>query len=87
GSQGVLFSDTPGSHTKIPAEKVSAVDTTAAGDAFTGALAAALGSGKSFVEAAQFASTAAALSVARMGAQPSLPTLEEVLQKMGTVRS
>lgn len=62
----------------VPARSVEALDSTAAGDAFSGALAVALGRGKTLLEAAQFASLAASISVTRMGAQPSLPTLEEV---------
>ena len=64
----------------VPAPKVTAVDTTAAGDAFTGATAVALASGRSLSDAARFASHAAALSVTRMGAQSSLPTAEELAQ-------
>jgi ribokinase len=77
GSQGalVVIKDEA---TRIPALKVEAVDTTAAGDAFNGALAVALAEGKSLVEAAQFAVKSAALSVTKAGAQPSLPTRQEV---------
>jgi len=57
---------------------VTAVDTTAAGDAFNGAFAVALSEGRSPVEAAQFAAAAAALSVTRRGAQPSMPTRGEI---------
>lgn len=57
---------------------VKAVDTTAAGDAFNGALAVALGEEKSLTEAFQFASACAALSVTRAGAQPALPWREEI---------
>jgi len=66
------------SFTHLEAFPVQAVDTTAAGDAFVGAIAVALGEGRSLVEAARFASAAAALSVTRQGAQPSLPTRAEV---------
>jgi ribokinase len=62
----------------IPAFKVQAVDTTAAGDVFNGAFACAIASGRSPIDAIRFANKAAAISVTRMGAQPSIPTLEEV---------
>lgn len=62
----------------ITAPTVTAVDTTAAGDAFSGALTVALGEGRSLVEAARWASLAAALSVERAGAQSSLPSREQV---------
>ncbi|MGD9127040.1 MAG: ribokinase [Planctomycetia bacterium] len=63
----------------IPAHKVDAKDTTAAGDAFNGALGAAMASGKSLHDAIKdVANAAAALSVTRHGAQPSLPTADDV---------
>jgi ribokinase len=62
----------------IPAFQVRVVDTTAAGDAFVGALATGLGEGLSLADAAHFASAVAALSVTRPGAQPSLPYRSEV---------
>jgi len=62
----------------IAAERVKAVDTTAAGDAFTGALAVGVGRGQSLRDSALFANQAAALCVTKMGAQPSMPTTEEV---------
>jgi len=61
-----------------PAHRVRAVDTTAAGDAFNGALAVGLADGHSIEDAGRMASAAAALSVTRQGAQTSMPTLEEV---------
>ena len=61
-----------------PAYAVRAVDTTAAGDAFNGALAVALAEGQSIEDAGRLASAAAALSVTRPGAQPSMPSLDEV---------
>jgi ribokinase len=62
----------------IPAYKVKAVDTTAGGDVFNGALAVALAEGRSLLEAARFATAAAAISVTRLGAQTSAPTRLEI---------
>lgn len=63
----------------VKARKVSAVDTTGAGDAFNGALAKALSDGYKDQKAVEFASIAASVSVTRMGAQSSMPSMEEVL--------
>ncbi|MCC3356138.1 ribokinase [Bacillus sp. REN16] len=57
---------------------VNVVDTTAAGDAFAGALATALVGGKSLQEATEFANAVGALAVTKKGAQASMPTLEDV---------
>lgn len=62
----------------IPAFEVEAVDTTAAGDTFCGALVASLGRDKELLEAVKFATAASALCVTRMGAQPSIPAEKEV---------
>jgi ribokinase len=62
----------------VPAFKVEPVDTTAAGDVFNGALAVALAEEKPLEKALRFASAAAALSVTRLGAQPSAPTRAEI---------
>jgi ribokinase len=62
----------------IPAPRVEAVDTTGAGDAFCGALAQALDSGADLVEAASWATRAAAASVTRLGAQAGMPRHEDV---------
>jgi ribokinase len=81
GSQGALIAEHAGpeiAFAQTAAFPVQAVDTTAAGDAFVGALAVALGEGRSLSTAARFASAAAAISVTRIGAQPSLPTRAEV---------
>ncbi|MGC8667575.1 MAG: ribokinase [Chthonomonadales bacterium] len=63
---------------EIPGKKVNAVDTTAAGDCFTGALATALGEGMALGPAAHFANAAAALACTRVGAQASMPYRNEV---------
>lgn len=62
----------------IPAIKVNAVDTTAAGDVFNGALALALSEGHSITDAVRFACKAAAISVTRVGAQSSAPYRNEI---------
>jgi ribokinase len=77
GAQGCLIADRAGS-VHIPGHPVRAVDTTGAGDTFSGALAVALAEGRSTVEAATFANGAAALSVTRRGAQTSIPFRAEV---------
>jgi ribokinase len=77
GAQGALFADGQGFE-HLMAPKVKAVDTTAAGDTFVGGFAAALSAGESEAEAIRFGQVAAALSVTRAGAQPSIPTLHDV---------
>lgn len=64
--------------TPIPAVAVTPVDTTGAGDAFTGAVASQLAGGASLIDAARFGARAAAWSVTRPGAQPSYATLAEL---------
>ena len=61
-----------------PAYKVKAIDTTGAGDCFTGSMVAALASDKTMEEALEFASKASAIAVGRRGAQPSFPWKSEV---------
>jgi ribokinase len=77
GAAGALVCDDKG-ETLVPAPNVTAVDTTAAGDVFNGALAVALAEGSTLSEAALFAVKAAALSVTRLGAQASAPYRNEV---------
>ena len=77
GAEGALLEEDEVSVVR-PARSVAVVDTTAAGDAFNGALAVALAEGASLQAAADFANQAAALSTTREGAQPSLPTRAEV---------
>ncbi len=64
----------------IPANPVKAVDTTAAGDTFNGALCVALSEGRSLPEACTFAAKASAIAVTRMGAQPSIPFRSEIAE-------
>ena len=77
GCKGSLVC-TPDGCTLVPARKVQAVDTTGAGDAYNGALVAALAEGKSMEEAAKLATLASSISVTRMGAQTSAPYRKEI---------
>jgi ribokinase len=77
GGQGFMLAKTD-SMEFIPAPAVRAVDATAAGDAFAGSLAVGVAQGQSLRDAAVFAGRTAALSVTKMGAQPSMPTRQEV---------
>ena len=63
---------------KYPCMKITPVDTTAAGDTLCGGLVAMLAEGKSLEESAKFGSKAASIACMRKGAQPSIPTREEV---------
>lgn len=79
GAQGVLYADSQAQLARI-AEPVSPVDTTAAGDTFTGFYVAALASGRDVRGALDVASRAAALCVTRRGAAVSIPHIEELAQ-------
>jgi len=70
----------------FPAFKVTPVDTTAAGDAFMGALCLSLTQNKPLPQAIEFANLAGACTVTKMGAQPSLPTLEEIEKMRSKIR-
>lgn len=78
GKQGSYLAGTKNKGYSMPAFKVRTMDSTAAGDAFNGGLAVALMQGSKLAKAARFASAVAALSVKRKGAQPSMPTAEQV---------
>ncbi|WP_026556600.1 ribokinase [Arthrobacter sp. 35W] len=80
GSQGsvVLDSRTSTPVVRIAPTKVDAVDTTGAGDAFTGAVAARLAAGDTLVDAARYASVAAAMAATRKGTQTAYPSAAEV---------
>ncbi|WP_307855038.1 ribokinase [Kibdelosporangium banguiense] len=77
GARGALVIEPDGVH-EIESPQVEAVDTTGAGDAFTGALAAQLAQGADLVTAAMLAVKVAAISVTKRGAQPSYPTTAEL---------
>ena len=77
GPRGAFIADKTGKQL-VPGFKVKAVDTTAAGDIFNGALAVALAEGKPLPCAVRFANAAAAISVTKLGAQPSAPTRQEI---------
>ena len=77
GAQGLLFASGQ-RFEHFPATAVKAVDTTAAGDTFVGGFAAALAAGQDEAQAIRFGQVAAALSVTRAGAQPSIPALSDV---------
>jgi ribokinase len=83
GSRGAYLADVHGEQV-VPGFKVKAVDTTAAGDVFNGALAVALAEGNRLPTAVRFANAAAALSVTRRGAQPSAPTRADIERFLAT---
>ncbi len=79
GARGALLATRDGARL-IAGFRMKAVDTTAAGDTFNGALAVAWAEGQSLEEAVRFANAAAAISVTRKGAQPSVPERAEILR-------
>ncbi len=82
GARGAYLASPDGAMASIQPFPVRAVDTTAAGDCFNGAFAVGLLMGKSPAESARFAAAAAAISVTRVGAQSSMPALNEVLDML-----
>lgn len=77
GAKGAFVKES-GSYHQIPGHKVKAVDATAAGDTFCGAVCVALAEGHDIVKAVEFANRCAAITVTRMGAQSSLPHRREL---------
>jgi ribokinase len=88
GARGCVIAQAGQAKKHVPAFSVNAVDTTAAGDAFNAAFAVGLMGDQAAEPSAVFASAAAAISVTRVGAQPSMPThveVKEFLQLRGAV--
>jgi ribokinase len=77
GSKGAFFMNAEESFL-TPAQKAKAVDTTAAGDVFNGAVAVGIAQGRSWKESILFANKAAGIAVTKMGAQASAPYLSEI---------
>lgn len=73
GSDGAVAMDRDGACRRVPARCVEAVDSTAAGDAFAGALAVAIGEGRAMADAVRFACAAGTLAASAFGAQPAMP--------------
>jgi ribokinase len=82
GAHGTYLASKDGIGSLVPAFSVNAIDTTAAGDAFNAGFATALMLGKSPLDSATFAAAVAAISVTRIGAQPSMPSMAEVKEFM-----
>jgi ribokinase len=80
GSKGVFYI-TEEKEGHILPKKVKAIDSTAAGDTFNGALAAALSFGMKIYDSVEFANSAASISVTKMGAQDSIPSINELEKK------
>ena len=78
GGEGVSIIEADQKEVRIPSYPVDVIDTTAAGDSFVAALAVGLADGKSIKDACLYANAVGALTVTKMGAQPSLPTHSEV---------
>ncbi|MEU7935592.1 ribokinase [Micromonospora echinofusca] len=78
GAQGAWYGDRDGTAVHVPAVKVDTVDSTAAGDAFTAALAVAWGEGRDVVDAVRWAAAAGAACARRLGASVALPSRAEI---------
>jgi ribokinase len=78
GGAGAWYADRDGRTERVPPFPVQVVDSTAAGDAFTGALAVAWGEGRDIVEAVRWANAAGAACVRKVGAYPSLPSRADI---------
>jgi len=86
GEQGALILNGD-QFTRVAAPVVAAIDTTAAGDVFNGALIVALSEGKDIIKAVTFACEASAISVTRLGAQVSVPLRKEIKGYISTLKN
>ena len=73
------FIKTKEEYISVPTQKVNAIDTTAAGDTFCGALVVALSEGKDIIDAVKFANKCSSITVTRLGAQSSCPYRNEII--------
>ena len=78
GGDGAWYADREGRSERVPAYRVEVLDTTAAGDAFTAALAVAWGEGRDLVDAVRWANAAGAACVRKVGASNSVPSRAEI---------
>lgn len=86
GDEGAFLLDRHGNSELVPPLKVEVVDTTGAGDAFTGGLVTALSEGKALKTSLRFASATAALCVTKIGTAPAMPHREEIEQLLDSCR-
>jgi ribokinase len=86
GPDGAALYDGGVETARVRAPRVTTVDSTGAGDTFCGAFAAAIAEGREFVDAAEFATAAAALSVQALGAVPSIPTRSLIDEAVAAAR-
>src|SRR5690606_26176061 len=84
GARGAVATSRDGETVRVSAPHVKAVDTTGAGDTFAGVLAARLDAGGDLRTAISVATTAAAIACTRHGAQPSMPTADEIQRFTGS---
>jgi ribokinase len=83
GERGALLAR-EGEAEQVPAFEVTPVDTTAAGDAFVGGFAVAMAGGQPLAEAVRWGNAAGALATTKLGAQPSLPTRQDLEALLAT---
>ena len=84
GSQGAIAAQGGKIIGQVEARRVTAVDTTGAGDTFVGVLVARLADGMELLEAMRIATVAASLTVTRLGAAEAMPSLQEITEALST---